>query len=296
MIGCKNNFGIITQNTVINLNEILTLNKITKVKISPIFPSRIDPQIFNSVLAPHFTSRPRHLNKNQYLYLNQMEYVITGIVPINGIVDKDTEFFFEGPPLYPVQAVSFTCFIEDIPLVYLRISRAGLHHELLQCFLLPYFQGTKKLISQNQAININGLEFIVSGCTPDSGLIMEHTMIYIDGNFVSRDPYQNTQIELRNRIASQQIAGFDFVLAELETMIQRTNARPRCTPDELIQSLPIREIEPNDQSQQCVVCLSEFEPKEKVKYLPCFHNFHCECIDRWLTKNNVCPLCKFKIE
>ncbi|KAG0054279.1 hypothetical protein BGZ83_011621 [Gryganskiella cystojenkinii] len=47
-------------------------------------------------------------------------------------------------------------------------------------------------------------------------------------------------------------------------------------------------------SDTCAVCLDEFEAGEEIRSLPCRHEFHCECIDPWLTrKSSTCPLCKF---
>merc|ERR1719174_3346364 len=45
----------------------------------------------------------------------------------------------------------------------------------------------------------------------------------------------------------------------------------------------------------CSVCLCDFEEQEKVKRLPCGHDFHQECIDKWLTKNAICPTCRASI-
>ncbi|KAF9115358.1 hypothetical protein BGX27_008127 [Mortierella sp. AM989] len=47
-------------------------------------------------------------------------------------------------------------------------------------------------------------------------------------------------------------------------------------------------------SETCAVCLDEFSDGEEIRMLPCHHEFHCECIDPWLTrKSSTCPLCKY---
>jgi len=43
----------------------------------------------------------------------------------------------------------------------------------------------------------------------------------------------------------------------------------------------------------CCVCQSAWEIGDTVRVLPCGHQFHIPCIDRWLTKHQpTCPLCK----
>ncbi|ORZ05991.1 hypothetical protein BCR42DRAFT_427435 [Absidia repens] len=44
----------------------------------------------------------------------------------------------------------------------------------------------------------------------------------------------------------------------------------------------------------CVICLDALDVGQKVRQLPCEHEYHCHCIDPWLTsKSGECPLCKF---
>lgn len=44
---------------------------------------------------------------------------------------------------------------------------------------------------------------------------------------------------------------------------------------------------------ECVICLSDFAPGERVKVLPkCNHGFHIRCIDRWLNSHSSCPTCR----
>ena len=45
------------------------------------------------------------------------------------------------------------------------------------------------------------------------------------------------------------------------------------------------------QETSCAVCLSDFERDAVLRRLPCGHCFHRSCIDKWLKRNKVCPLC-----
>ena len=42
----------------------------------------------------------------------------------------------------------------------------------------------------------------------------------------------------------------------------------------------------------CSVCLSQLEDGEPAKTLGCKHVYHPECINRWLERSRLCPVCK----
>ncbi|XP_061093874.1 E3 ubiquitin-protein ligase RNF6 [Conger conger] len=42
----------------------------------------------------------------------------------------------------------------------------------------------------------------------------------------------------------------------------------------------------------CSVCINEYTQGNKLRQLPCTHEFHIHCIDRWLSQNNTCPICR----
>ena len=46
---------------------------------------------------------------------------------------------------------------------------------------------------------------------------------------------------------------------------------------------------------KCVVCQYEFKNGENVTKLTCGHLFHTNCVDTWLSKNKVCPMCHKEI-
>ncbi|KAJ4836791.1 hypothetical protein Tsubulata_029977 [Turnera subulata] len=67
----------------------------------------------------------------------------------------------------------------------------------------------------------------------------------------------------------------------------------------IIDSLPIILVTKNVENgdviieTECSICLSLFEDQEKVKVLPeCNHAYHSECLDKWLSTQSSCPLCR----
>ncbi|CAN0112020.1 unnamed protein product, partial [Heterosigma akashiwo] len=44
--------------------------------------------------------------------------------------------------------------------------------------------------------------------------------------------------------------------------------------------------------QTCSVCLGEYARGETLTLLGCGHHFHADCLDEWLRRRRVCPLCK----
>ncbi|XVF20332.1 hypothetical protein REPUB_Repub11eG0189100 [Reevesia pubescens] len=44
---------------------------------------------------------------------------------------------------------------------------------------------------------------------------------------------------------------------------------------------------------ECCICLGVFKDEEKLKVLPdCNHAYHSECVDKWLSSQSSCPLCR----
>ncbi|XP_030443871.1 NEP1-interacting protein 1-like [Syzygium oleosum] len=64
--------------------------------------------------------------------------------------------------------------------------------------------------------------------------------------------------------------------------------RIRITEDHLMDSSGNR--------NSCSICLQDFECKDVAKRLPsCRHLFHLRCIDKWISKQRSCPLCRSPI-
>nr|XP_009611052.1 E3 ubiquitin-protein ligase RHA2A-like [Nicotiana tomentosiformis] len=47
----------------------------------------------------------------------------------------------------------------------------------------------------------------------------------------------------------------------------------------------------------CCVCLSKLEDGDDNRVLPCLHEFHRDCVDKWLNGDRkTCPVCRFSME
>ncbi|KAM5170795.1 RING finger protein 44 isoform 1-T1 [Mantella aurantiaca] len=72
-------------------------------------------------------------------------------------------------------------------------------------------------------------------------------------------------------------------------------AKPRGLTKANIEQLPSYRFNlESHQSEQtlCVVCFSDFESRQLLRVLPCNHEFHAKCVDKWLKSNRTCPICR----
>jgi hypothetical protein len=49
-----------------------------------------------------------------------------------------------------------------------------------------------------------------------------------------------------------------------------------------------------DNENECPICLDNLNINE-TKILPCKHKFHKLCVNTWLQRKNICPLCRFPL-
>ena len=48
-----------------------------------------------------------------------------------------------------------------------------------------------------------------------------------------------------------------------------------------------KEVEARDAMEECPVCMNKFVNNEQLRILPCFHEFHTNCIDKWINVRMV---------
>uniref|UniRef100_K7FZA7 RING-type domain-containing protein n=1 Tax=Pelodiscus sinensis TaxID=13735 RepID=K7FZA7_PELSI len=64
----------------------------------------------------------------------------------------------------------------------------------------------------------------------------------------------------------------------------------------LIQHLPKGIFDPGTEPsekkvKECVICMLDFVYGDPIRFLPCLHIYHVDCIDDWLMRSFTCPSC-----
>jgi hypothetical protein len=105
-------------------------------------------------------------------------------------------------------------------------------------------------------------------------------------------PHPRTQ---RRQLLVEALVEF---LAAIESEAQQTRREiDHRTPGAIISQIPSRFFVAEEmQRQECYICLEEFEDGDKIRTLPCSHEFHNACVDKWLLQvHRTCPCCRVDV-
>ncbi|XP_027177758.1 uncharacterized protein LOC113776908 [Coffea eugenioides] len=75
-----------------------------------------------------------------------------------------------------------------------------------------------------------------------------------------------------------------------EDRINKNSGLPEATISEHLKITNYQTLA-DQEPEICVVCQCEYENGEIIGTLECRHEYHADCIKRWLMKKNVCPFC-----
>lgn len=118
--------------------------------------------------------------------------------------------------------------------------------------------------------------------------------------------------ELEGRASMRRNSGFDALrlLGSLTDMLRRSEVesdeeafvRELPAAPGVVANLPKRRLTAADiprtpeDKQACSICMENFKAGDHQRTLPCFHNFHVRCVDKWLVRQGTCPNCKQRVD
>jgi hypothetical protein len=87
---------------------------------------------------------------------------------------------------------------------------------------------------------------------------------------------------------------------------ERLRRQERAAAPEIVEQLPVVQFDASqcedfgfeeDGAPICTICLSQYEPAEEIRKLPCGHHFHRACVDQWLLFfDKSCPQCRSDVD
>ncbi|KAI3933736.1 hypothetical protein MKW92_044137 [Papaver armeniacum] len=187
-------------------------------------------------------------------------------------------------------------------------TREARYHEIMER-RTDFLERRRRIRSQVRALQRLGSRFenlsgherscILSG-QHRTGLCTCRTI-----NRINTDPDDDTSARASiSRIVMLAEALFE-VLDEIHQQSVVLSSRPSVSsigsvpaPKEVVESMPVKiyaksQKQQNEDAAQCYICLVEYEEGDCMRILPCHHEFHQTCVDKWLKEiHRVCPLCR----
>nr|GMD75349.1 E3 ubiquitin-protein ligase RLIM-like [Ipomoea batatas] len=89
------------------------------------------------------------------------------------------------------------------------------------------------------------------------------------------------------------------VLNEMDPLSLSLSMVSLPAPESVVDSFQVKSYSKNEgfaignDVTQCNICLADYEEGDEIRVLPCHHEFHMQCVDKWLKEiHGVCPLCR----
>ncbi|GMH05605.1 hypothetical protein Nepgr_007445 [Nepenthes gracilis] len=127
----------------------------------------------------------------------------------------------------------------------------------------------------------------------DEVAILEIPSFYEAGNFV--DHHREMRLDIDGMsyeellALSEQIGIVNTGLSE-ESISNHLKTR---LYGSLSATINLEELPHIDQKNvSCIICQDEYDDNDRIAMLDCGHEYHADCLKKWLYLKNVCPICK----
>lgn len=122
----------------------------------------------------------------------------------------------------------------------------------------------------------------------------------IDHNRVNNElnqTYDQLYLEFLISLQHREITPEDYeYLSRLDELVKKKTVNDNILKN-LKSELITADLLVHFDQDQCGICLDSYVLDQVVKYLPCGHRFHSDCIDSWLRNQSTdCPLDKLSVD
>ncbi|XP_068654149.1 probable E3 ubiquitin-protein ligase ZFP1 [Aristolochia californica] len=138
--------------------------------------------------------------------------------------------------------------------------------------------------------DINGRMRLLSS---EDVAILEYSGFYGAGNFI--DQHRDMRLDIDD-MSYEELLALEERIGDVNTGLSEQSIA-KCLKTRLHSSrICSRPGQPermdHEENGTCIICQVEYEEGEKIGTLDCGHDYHADCIWRWLSVKNVCPICK----
>merc|ERR1712183_931798 len=89
-----------------------------------------------------------------------------------------------------------------------------------------------------------------------------------------------------------------LIRRQMEDLVRNRNNRPASNEfrSRLDRKQAYEASLPEWKEKNCVICLENYKLGDEVVEVVCKHHYHFQCVDKWLERSNLCPVCKTALD
>ncbi|GMH24935.1 hypothetical protein Nepgr_026778 [Nepenthes gracilis] len=128
----------------------------------------------------------------------------------------------------------------------------------------------------------------------DEVAILEFPSLYEVGNFV--DHHRDLRLDIDDMSYEELLALSDRI-GNVNTGLSEEaitkHLKTRLYSSLSAASINLEELPCIDQkNDSCIICLDEYKDNDRIGTLDCGHEYHADCLKKWLHLKSLCPICK----
>ncbi|KAK1392454.1 E3 ubiquitin-protein like [Heracleum sosnowskyi] len=159
---------------------------------------------------------------------------------------------------------------------------SGLSHSLRT--LAAASEGRSRLVSE-QIHDVLDLMRRGEGLRFEDVMILDQSVFFGMGDH--HDRHRDMRLDVDN-MSYEELLALEERIGNVNTGVSEETISSRLKQSKYTVSATTDLQEP----EPCCICQDEYSTGDEVGELECGHGFHAECIKQWLTRKNLCPICK----